>query len=161
EPPGSLGTGAAQRVQHALARVHPVEIARNLGAEHAAGRGMVRRAVDPDRAAVLHGHVQRAGVRAVVRAGAEDDLGPGSSRGGTVERHRAIVRRRRPGPPRSTRRLREPRYHWTTRSARAPIDGGMVMPSSRARLRFTARMVLDSSSTGRSAGFAPLKILSM
>src|SRR5262249_25281267 len=50
--------------------------------------------------------------------------------------------------------------HSMTSSARARIDGGIVSPSDRAVLRLTTSSNLVGRSTGRSAGFAPLRILS-
>src|SRR5258707_8553849 len=50
--------------------------------------------------------------------------------------------------------------HSITSSARASSVGGMSMPSALAVLRFTTSSNLVGCSTGRSAGFAPLKILS-
>src|SRR5207248_1981850 len=51
-------------------------------------------------------------------------------------------------------------FHSITSSARAITDGGTVRPSVLAALRFTTSSNLIGCSTGRSAGFAPLKILS-
>src|SRR6516162_9829095 len=47
-----------------------------------------------------------------------------------------------------------------TSSARARIDGGIVRPSAFAVLRLTTSSNVVGCSTGRSAGFAPLRILS-
>jgi hypothetical protein len=51
-------------------------------------------------------------------------------------------------------------YHSKTWSARARSDGGTVRPSASAVIKFTTRSNLVGCSTGRSAGFAPRKILS-
>ena len=47
-----------------------------------------------------------------------------------------------------------------TSSARVSSVGGMLMPSALAVLKFITNSNLVGCSTGRSAGFAPLKILS-
>ncbi len=76
----ALATDAAHRMQHALVRVRAVEVAGHLRAQHA-GRGrMVGRTADGDRAAVLDGGQQRAGVGAVVRARAAHDMPSGRRR---------------------------------------------------------------------------------
>jgi hypothetical protein len=51
--------------------------------------------------------------------------------------------------------------HSITLSARARIEGGMVRPSALAVFRLMTSWYLEACSTGRSAGFAPLRILSM
>ncbi len=48
----------------------------------------------------------------------------------------------------------------TTWSARASNDGGIVRPRALAVLRLTTRSNLVGCSTGKSAGLAPLRILS-
>ena len=48
--------------------------------------------------------------------------------------------------------------HSITSSARARIDGGTVRPSCLAVLRFTTSSNAVGCCTGRSAGFAPLRI---
>jgi hypothetical protein len=48
-----------------------------------------------------------------------------------------------------------------TSSARASSVGGISIPSARAVLRLTTSSNLVGCSTGRSAGLAPLRILSM
>src|SRR5262245_54786029 len=53
-----------------------------------------------------------------------------------------------------------PPPHSMTSSARASRDGGTVRPSDLAVLRFMTSSNLVGCSTGRSLGFAPLKILS-
>src|ERR1700682_6477955 len=50
--------------------------------------------------------------------------------------------------------------HWITSSARSSSDCGIVRSSALATLRFTDSLNTDGRSTGRSAGFAPLRILS-
>ena len=49
---------------------------------------------------------------------------------------------------------------WITSSARASTDGGIVRPSALAVLRLMTSSNLVGCSTGRSAGLAPLRILS-
>ena len=51
--------------------------------------------------------------------------------------------------------------HSITSSARASSVGGTSMPSAFAVVRFTTRSNLVGCSTGRSAGFAPRRILSV
>src|SRR5262249_40167963 len=51
-------------------------------------------------------------------------------------------------------------FHSITASARARTVGGMVSPIALAVLRLIASSSLVGSSTGRSAGFDPLRILS-
>jgi hypothetical protein len=53
----------------------------------------------------------------------------------------------------------EKNHHSNTSSARTSTDGGMAMPSAFAVLAFTASSNLVGCSTGRSAGFAPLRTL--
>ena len=53
-----------------------------------------------------------------------------------------------------------PDTHSITSSARNRIDVGMSMPMARAVLRLTIVVNFVARSTGRSAGFAPLRILS-
>src|SRR5207244_5652739 len=50
--------------------------------------------------------------------------------------------------------------YWTTSSARPSSDGGIVSPSALAVLRLMTSSNLVGCSIGRSAGLAPLKILS-
>ena len=50
--------------------------------------------------------------------------------------------------------------YWMTSSARASTDGGIVRPRAFAALRLIIRSNLVGCSTGRSAGLAPLRILS-
>jgi hypothetical protein len=52
-------------------------------------------------------------------------------------------------------------HHSITLSARTRIDCGSVIPSALAVFMFTASSNSVGSSTGRSAGLAPLRILSM
>src|SRR5439155_23184401 len=87
----AFAADAPQRIEHPLPGVGTFEIARDLGAEHAVGRGMIGRTFDLDRAAVLDGNKQRTSVWAVVRARTTKDR---ASLGGairTVEGHRPIV----------------------------------------------------------------------
>src|SRR5438874_10266888 len=55
---------------------------------------------------------------------------------------------------------RKQRVYSITSSARASRVDGMSMPFALAVLRFTTSSNLVGCSTGKSAGFAPLKILS-
>jgi hypothetical protein len=50
--------------------------------------------------------------------------------------------------------------HWTTRSARRSKEGGTTRPIDLAVLRLMTSSMLAGSSTGRSVGLAPLRILS-
>jgi hypothetical protein len=50
--------------------------------------------------------------------------------------------------------------YWITSSARDSSDGGIVRPSALAVLRLMTSSNFVGCSTGRSAGFAPLRILS-
>jgi len=50
--------------------------------------------------------------------------------------------------------------YWITWSARRRRDGGIVRPRALAVLRLIASSNFVGCSTGRSAGFAPLRILS-
>ena len=52
-------------------------------------------------------------------------------------------------------------HYWISSSARASTDCGIAMPSARAVLRLTTSSNLAGCSTGRSPGFAPLRIRSM
>src|SRR5262249_8600630 len=53
-----------------------------------------------------------------------------------------------------------PPHYSITWSARARIDGGIVKPRALAILRLMTSSNFVGCSTGRSAGFAPLRILS-
>src|SRR4030095_12407104 len=57
------------------------------------------------------------------------------------------------------RAARSKRY-WITWSARCSSDGGIVRPSALAVLRLITNSTLVGCSTGKSAGLAPLRILS-
>src|SRR5437660_11908049 len=50
--------------------------------------------------------------------------------------------------------------YWITSSARRSRDGGIVIPSALAVLRLMINSNFVGCSTGRSAGLAPLRILS-
>ena len=63
------------------------------------------------------------------------------------------------GPRGSTVSGRHSAY-WITSSARPSTDGGIVSPSALAVLRLITSSNLEACSTGRSAGLAPLRILS-
>src|SRR5262245_32468488 len=54
---------------------------------------------------------------------------------------------------------RPPVHYWITSSARSSSGGGMVRPSALAVLRLMMNSNLLGCSTGRSAGFTPLRIL--
>ena len=78
-------------------------------------------------------------------------------------RHRRLLRARRDRP--RHRRAAEERdelapLHSITSSARTRNDSGILSPSAFALLRLTISSNLIGCSTGRSAGLAPLKILS-
>src|SRR5713226_2705600 len=68
----------------------------------------------------------------------------------------------RRGEEAATHRANEcpPADHWITSSARSSSDGGIVRPSAFAVLRLITSSNLVGCSMGRSAGLAPLKILS-
>src|SRR5882724_4078365 len=68
---------------------------------------------------------------------------------------------RRGEEPGSTSKERSALHHSITWSARASSDCGMVRPSAFAVFRLMTRWYLEACSTGRSAGLAPLRILSM
>jgi hypothetical protein len=53
-----------------------------------------------------------------------------------------------------------PHTYWITSSARRSSDGGIVIPSALAVLRLMTSSNFVGCSTGRSAGFAPFRILS-
>src|SRR6266508_1489826 len=55
---------------------------------------------------------------------------------------------------------RAPLHHWMSSSARSRSDCGIVRPSALAVLRLITSSKLVGCSTGRSAGLAPLRILS-
>ena len=61
--------------------------------------------------------------------------------------------------PQEPSTLVEHRY-WMTWSARPSTDGGIVRPRALAVFRLMTRSNFVGCSTGRSAGFAPLRILS-
>src|SRR5262245_24408615 len=65
-----------------------------------------------------------------------------------------------PGARSAANMRRAPIVYWMTSSARASSDGGMVRPSALAVLRLMTSSNLVGCSTGRSAGLAPLRILS-
>jgi diketogulonate reductase-like aldo/keto reductase len=75
----ALPADPAHRVQHALVGVGAIEVAGDLGAQHPTGTGMIGRATNGDGAAVFYGGQQRAGIGAIVRAGAADDVAVRSS----------------------------------------------------------------------------------
>jgi hypothetical protein len=71
ELPAALGAAALERLQQALGVVGALGVARDLVAQHAAGVGMVGIALHAGGDAAFHRGQQRAGVGAVVRAGAQ------------------------------------------------------------------------------------------
>src|SRR5215468_381291 len=76
----------------------------------------------------------------------------------------AELRMRRIAPPAARalfpRSRIQTRGHWITSSARASTDGGIVKPSALAVLMLITNLNVVGCSTGRSAGLAPLRILS-
>ncbi len=77
---------------------------------------------------------------------------------------RRLLRARRERPSESCaaeERDDIPPPHSITSSARPRIEGGIVRPSALAVLRLITSWYLEACSTGRSAGLAPLRILSM
>ncbi len=102
--------------------VGALEVARDLGAQRAGGRRMVRRAAHVDRAAVLDRDQHRAGVRAVVRAGAAHD----GACGKRVEGHRRSGRVRVRHYPRVGAPCGQAGRRAVTGSARSGILGGMA-----------------------------------
>src|ERR1700687_5192379 len=63
----------SHRIQHAIRRVHAVQILGDFGAKESAGYGMLGIALNFGGAAVFDSDQDAAGVRAVVRAGGMDD----------------------------------------------------------------------------------------
>jgi hypothetical protein len=70
----ALAADASHRMQHALARIRPFEIAGDFRAERAGGRRVIVGAADVDSAPVFDGHEQRARVGAIVWACAAHDV---------------------------------------------------------------------------------------
>ena len=71
---GALGALAPQRREQPVRMLDALGVAGDLGAHHAQGVAVVARARDPPDAAVgQHRHLQRAGARAIVRAGGLGD----------------------------------------------------------------------------------------
>src|SRR6266853_3842691 len=70
----SLRPHPSHRIQHAIRRVHAVQILGDFGAKESASNGMLGIALDFSRAAVFDSDQDAAGVRAVVRAGGMDDV---------------------------------------------------------------------------------------
>ena len=73
EAPLPFVADAAQRMQQPVGVVGSFGVARDLGAEHAGGRAVFGRSGHLERNAVLDVHLERARIRAIVRAGAFDD----------------------------------------------------------------------------------------
>ena len=76
--------GAAHRIRQAVRVIDAVEIGPHLGAEPAIRDRMVGIGVEGDRAAILHGRDHRAGIRAIVGAGAANLLNDGQGRHGRL-----------------------------------------------------------------------------
>src|SRR5262245_30645643 len=75
-----------------------------------------------------------------------------------------LLRARRERPRHRATEKRDklaPSDHSITLSARSRNASGMVRPIALAVLRLMTSSYLDACSTGRSAGLAPLRILSM
>jgi hypothetical protein len=82
---------------------------------------------------------------------------------GPHQRDEGRVRARRRPPTPSSAMATSPEagsLYSITWSARASIDGGMVRPSALAVFKLITNSNFVGCSTGRSAGFAPFKILS-
>ena len=79
-------------------------------------------------------------------------------------RHSRLLRPRRDRPRRRAAEQRDEiaalHVHSITSSARASTEAGRSRPSAFAVLRLMTSSYLEACSTGRSAGFAPLRILS-
>src|SRR5262245_61084131 len=73
---------------------------------------------------------------------------------------RLRARRNRPGDRCAATNEELASLHSITSSARASSEGGTVRPSALATLTLTTSSNLVDCSTGRSAGFAPFRILS-
>ena len=73
--PEPFGAGAAQGMEDALRAVDALQVGVDLGAEAAAGDGVVGVADELDGDAVLDRHLPGAGIGAIVRAAAADDAG--------------------------------------------------------------------------------------
>ena len=73
----ALGTCAFHRKKQTIRVVSAFGVARHLGAQHPVGHGVVGIALHFAGHTVLHGGDQRTGVRAIVRASAEDGGGRG------------------------------------------------------------------------------------
>jgi hypothetical protein len=82
---------------------------------------------------------------------------PASTRcGGGARGRKGVGGRRRRAWPRGF----QAQHHWIRASAWARSVGGMVRPRACAVFRLIASSNLGGGSTGRSAGFAPFRILS-
>ena len=93
------------------------------------------------------------------------DAGPGVEPGAECPERWVIGRRRAPGEADSRTRRSWPRrsstvFYSMTWSARPSTDGGIVRPSALAVFRLMTSSNFVGCSTGRLAGFAPLRILS-
>src|SRR5262249_32170026 len=87
-------------------------------------------------------------------------LGGGAEIEKSDHRHRRLLRARRERPRRRAAEQRDERatLHSITSSARASNCGGTGRPSARAVCRLMTNSNLVDWMTGRSAGFAPLRI---
>ena len=108
-------------------------------------------------------------------AGGESSRGRRIAGGGRLDRARAYCSENRSGSPRNHGLLvkspspvhfhrcageRRAHDHSMTWSARSRMDCGIVRPNALAVLRLITSSNFDACSIGRSAGFAPLRILS-
>ena len=119
------------------------------------------------RPAVLYRHVSVLEIAGVLQALAEPthNIVGSIRRSGAEEpddRHRRLLRARRERPRNRTTKQRDELApnHSITSSARASTVGGMSRPSAFADLRLMTSSYLVGACTGRSAGFAPLRMRS-
>jgi len=80
--PGALAADPAQGVEQAVRVIDALGVEGHLGAQHAGGRRVIGRAGDLDDATVADAHFERAGVRAIVRAGTAYAVPAGGGGGG-------------------------------------------------------------------------------
>src|SRR5207302_10670854 len=83
----ALLADALQRMQHASVGISALEVARDLGAQHAVGCRMLGVALDLDRASIFDRDMQGAGVGTVVRGCAAHEGAAGTERHGLIEWH--------------------------------------------------------------------------
>ena len=72
--PPSLGRGPSHGIQHAIRRVHPVQILRHLGAQKSARHRMRRITLNPRGAPVLDRNQHTTRIRTIMRAGGMNDF---------------------------------------------------------------------------------------